>query len=146
MTVATISERTLEIDDKAGSLTDYSAQLVGGLDALGSVADAIKELTNATDTRPQRLPTGFATPANFRLRFKADVGGSPDPIDDFYKNYSANAPRTVKLTLNTTSVTWSFQIECYISDRKLVVEPGEDGITLVEVEFTPTGSETITYS
>lgn len=144
MTVATISERALLIDDDAGAAQTYPC--VGGFGTLGEMAYSTGEVTCATDTRPQRKLTGYAIPSNFTLTFEADVGGSPDPVQDFYVAPTTSAPRTVKLTWNTTGTTWYFQIEANIIRSRIITEPGEDGITRVEVEFEPTGSETISYS
>lgn len=146
MTVATISERTLTIDDKTGSGQNYSALLVGGLGDLGKIVDAIQDVTGATDTRPQKKYTDFADNQPFTLQFEADVGGSPDPVDDFYISRRTGNPRTVSMTWNTTGTTWTWACECYIADSKPITEPGEGGVTLIEVTFQPTGTETLTYA
>ena len=67
-----ITERRLDIDNKSGSLTNYTSMLVGGFDALAKKMMPTQDLTNATQANPEKTRTGFAEFGNFKLTFKAD--------------------------------------------------------------------------
>ena len=139
MAMPIISERVVNIDNKSGSPTDYTALLVGGMDKLGEMTYPAQDVTGAADVAPVRKATGFKVPSNFTLQFEADVGGTPDPVDDFVENATANNPRTVLATFNTTTLSWTATGEANIIRSTVIAEPGENGVTLVEVEFEPTG-------
>jgi len=134
-----LAERKLEIDNESAALTDFSAVLVGGLGDLGKMAYPAQDLTGAIMTSPRKKPTGYEDGGSFSLQFeKTDVTYAA-----FRTGVAANNPRTVKLTSRTTGTDQTFQIEANIVSSKIVTEPGESGIDLIEVEFETTGAATI---
>lgn len=143
-----ITERVLTIDNKSGTPTAFTSVLVGGFDALAGKVFPTQDVTGAADANPVKKRTGFVEFSNFKLVFEVNPGGSPDVADDLLVNghLPAGTTRTVKGTFNTTGLTWSFQIEANLLSVRPKVEPGANGITLIETEWECTGAQTEVYA
>lgn len=148
MGIPIITERRLDIDDKVGSLTNFTSMLVGGFDALAGKVMPTQDLTNATNANPDKVRTGFTEFKSFKLQFRVNIGGSPDVADQLWKNMHlpAGTTRTVKGTFNTTGLTWSFTIEANIISVQPIQDPADKAITLLEVEFECTGASTEVFA
>lgn len=131
-----VSTRVVSIDNASGSLTDYSAVIVGATGDFGGKSIATQDLTGPAATRPRKKVTGYAELKNFTLTFEYTSAIKTA----FYNGAETSNPRTCKLLLDTGDY---FQVEANIVDVKLNVETGENGLTTLDVEFEPTDSETI---
>lgn len=130
------ADRTITIDNAAASPTDFTANITS-ITGVGEVENAIQELTGPGDVKPVHLPTGFASSSDIVVTFEGDLGGSPDPIAEFYETQTGS--RTFLMSYKTG---WTFSVETYIVSAKPTVPNKE--LTMLEVTFRPTGTWTIT--
>lgn len=131
-----LSDRVITIDNASGTPTDYSALVVGGAGDFGGIDFASQDLTGPSATRPRKSLTGFVTNKTFTLTFEFTAAIKTA----FYDGAATSQPRTCLLTW-AASDSWSG--EANIIGVKVNTEPGENGITTVDVTFEPTGTETI---
>jgi len=137
MTVPGPSDRTYEIDTTAPTLTDFTSLIVGEPSGVGSIESVLHELTGPGDSYPVHQPVAFYRADDIVVTFEADLGGSPDPVAEFYEDQTGS--RTFTITFDTG---WTFSTETYIS--KSVLKTSPEQLTLLEVTFRPTGTITIT--
>jgi len=131
-----LSDRVIEIDNASASLTDWSALVVGGTGDMGGREFSVQDLTGPAATRARKSLTGFIINKPFTLVFEMTAAVKTA----FYDGATTNNPRTCKITYGSSD-DWS--CEANITNSQPKVEPGENGITLLEVTFDPTGTETI---
>ena len=137
MTVPGPSDRTYQIDTTAPALTDFTTLIVGEPSGVGSIESVLHELTGPGVSNPVILPVAFYRADDLTFTFQADLGGTPDPVAEFYEDQTGS--RTITITYDTG---WTFTTEAYIA--KSVIKTSPEQLTLLEVTFKPTGAQTIT--
>jgi len=134
------TDRAYAIDDSAGAAQTWDPILVGEPTGIGSLDEAIHELTGPCDEWPRKKPAGFTRPDDLVFTFEADVGGATpaDPTTEFMVTNRTTA-RTITITY---AAGWTAEGEAYIS--KVAPKTSPEQLSLLEVTFTPTGTWTIT--
>lgn len=131
-----LADRVIEIDNASAALTDFSAVIVGGLGDAGGRELAAQDLTGPAATRARKSLTGFVINKPFTLTMEMTAAVKTA----FYDGAATSNPRTFKVTWGASD---DYQVECNITGSQPKTEPGENGITLLDVTFDPTGTETI---
>ncbi len=132
-----LADRTIEIDNASGSLIDWSALIIGGAGDAGGRQLAEQILTGPAATRDRKSLTGFIINKPFSLEFEYTAAVKTA----FYNGAATSNPRTFTITWAASD---DYTVECNITGAQPKTEPGENAITTLVVDFSPTGTETIT--
>ena len=135
-----LADRTLGIDDESGSIVDFSSVLVGGLGDLSGVDRPAQDLTGAMHESPKRKHTGFHSPKGFTLQFEKTAATRAAFYGD---GAAANNPRTVQVDRGDGD---EFEVEANIISSRIITEPGENAVDVVEVQFETTGDAAYTLT
>lgn len=128
-----LEDRVLLIDDESGSPLDVSELVVGGLGDLSGVDLPAQDLTGAMHESPKRKPTGFVAPKSFTLQLEKTAA----TLAAFYgAGSTANMPRTVGLDRGGGD---EWECEYILTSTKILTEPGENGIDIIETSWESDG-------